>query len=290
MSESTTAAERQQGTDQRLAKGARSRASIARHAAEVASVEGLTGVSIGRLATDLGLSKSGIATLFGNKESLQLAAVKAARDVFLDRVVTPSLDETSGITRLRALVERWFAQVAEPAFPGGCFRVATLAEFDSRPGPVRDAISADRRDFLTFLSNEIRVAQEQGHLGERNADAVAFELDAVIAAAHNAQQMGDEWGWRRLAPSSMICSVEVCREPAGRRLPGLSRHSRAAAPIFGRNRLESVRVDRHSGRHRQGIRNRRVISIPDDLGEGRVWTDDAGVDDIRRGRDETVGE
>ncbi|PXX60271.1 TetR family transcriptional regulator [Nocardia tenerifensis] len=194
MSESTTAAERQQGTDQRLAKGARSRASIARHAAEVASVEGLTGVSIGRLATDLGLSKSGIATLFGNKESLQLAAVKAARDVFLDRVVTPSLDETSGITRLRALVERWFAQVAEPAFPGGCFRVATLAEFDSRPGPVRDAISADRRDFLTFLSNEIRVAQEQGHLGERNADAVAFELDAVIAAAHNAQQMGDEWG------------------------------------------------------------------------------------------------
>ncbi|MFC9435082.1 TetR/AcrR family transcriptional regulator [Nocardia sp. NPDC057030] len=194
MSESTTAAGRQQGTDQRLAKGARSRASIARHAADVASVEGLTGVTIGRLAADLSLSKSGIATLFGSKESLQLAAVKAARDVFLDEVITPSLDESSGMSRLRALVERWFGQVAEPAFPGGCFRVATLAEFDSRPGPVRDAISADHRDFITFLSNEIRRAQEQGHLGERNADVIAFELDAVIAAAHTAHQMGDEWG------------------------------------------------------------------------------------------------
>ncbi|WP_433662980.1 TetR/AcrR family transcriptional regulator [Nocardia sp. CA-128927] len=194
MSESITAADRQQGVDQRLAKGARSRASIARHAADVASVEGLTGLSIGRLAADLGLSKSGIATLFGSKESLQLAAVKAARDVFLDQVVTPSLDEDSGMPRLRVLVDRWFGQVTAPAFPGGCFRVATLAEFDSRPGPIRDAISADNRDFLTFLSNEIRRAQEQGHLGERNADVIAFELAAVIGAAHTSHQMDDEWG------------------------------------------------------------------------------------------------
>ncbi|WP_405161819.1 TetR/AcrR family transcriptional regulator [Nocardia sp. NBC_01499] len=194
MSESTTAADRQQGIDQRLAKGARSRASIARHAADVASVEGLTGVSIGRLAADLGLSKSGIATLFGSKESLQLAAVKAARDVFLDQVVTPSLDEDSGMPRLRALIDRWFGQVVEPAFPGGCFRVATIAEFDSRPGPIRDAISADNRDFLTFVANEVRRAQEQGHLGERNADVIAFELAAVIGAAHTSHQMGDEWG------------------------------------------------------------------------------------------------
>lgn len=194
MSESIPAADRQQGVDQRLVKGARSRASIARHAADVASVEGLTGLSIGRLAADLGLSKSGIATLFGSKESLQLAAVKAARDVFLDQVVTPSLDEDGGMPRLRVLVDRWFSQVVEPAFPGGCFRVATIAEFDSRPGPIRDAISADNRDFLTFLANEIRRAQEQGHLGERNADVIAFELAAVIGAAHTSHQMGDEWG------------------------------------------------------------------------------------------------
>ncbi|QBS43748.1 TetR/AcrR family transcriptional regulator [Nocardia sp. CS682] len=194
MPEPTTPADQQQGTDQRLAKGARSRASIARHAADVASVEGLTGVSIGKLAADLGLSKSGIATLFGSKESLQLAAVKTAREVFIEQVITPSLAEPSGMPRLRAIVHHWFGQVAEPAFPGGCFRVATLAEFDSRPGPVRDAIAADHRDFLAFLSKEIRLAQEQGHLGERNADIIAFELDAVISAAHTARQMDNEWG------------------------------------------------------------------------------------------------
>ncbi|MBF6301428.1 TetR/AcrR family transcriptional regulator [Nocardia amamiensis] len=182
------------GTDQRLAKGARSRASIARRAADVASVEGLTGLSIGRLAGDLGVSKSGIATLFGSKESLQLAAVACARQVFIDEVITPSMSEPGGLPRLRALVERWFGQVADPAFPGGCFRVATLAEFDSRPGPVRDAIAEDRRDWLALLVKEIRRAQDQGHLGERAADAIAFELDAVIAAAHTARQMGDERG------------------------------------------------------------------------------------------------
>ncbi|MGX1778009.1 TetR/AcrR family transcriptional regulator [Nocardia brasiliensis] len=194
MSQPKTAGDQQPGADQRLAKGARSRASIARHAADVASVEGLTGVSIGRLATDLGVSKSGIATLFGSKESLQLAAIKVAREVFVDAVVTPSMSEPAGMPRLRAVVERWFGQVTAPAFPGGCFRVATIAEFDSRPGPLRDAIAADSRDFATFLSNEIRLAQEQGHLTARNADVIAFELGAVIGAAHSAQQMGDEWG------------------------------------------------------------------------------------------------
>lgn len=194
MSEPANVSDQQQSADQRLVKGARARASIARHAADVASVEGLTGVSIGRLATDLGLSKSGIATLFGSKEALQLAAVKVAREVFVDEVVKPSLDEPTGMPRLRALVDRWFGQVIEPAFPGGCFRVATLAEFDSRPGPIRDAVAEGHRDFLTFVANEIRHAQEQGHLGERNADIIAFELDAVIAAAHSARQMGNDWG------------------------------------------------------------------------------------------------
>ncbi len=194
MTKSVTAGGQPRDTDQRLAKGARARASIARRAADVASVEGLNGISIGRLATDLGLSKSGIATLFGSKESLQLAAVGSARQVFIDAVITPSLSEPAGLPRLRALVERWFGQVTNPAFPGGCFRVATLAEFDSKPGPVRDAIAEDRRDWLAWLVKEIHRTQEQGHLGGRAADAVAFELDAVIAAAHNARQLGDERG------------------------------------------------------------------------------------------------
>ncbi|MFE7798770.1 TetR/AcrR family transcriptional regulator [Nocardia sp. NPDC057440] len=194
MAESTTPPELQPGTDQRLAKGARARASIARHAAEVASVEGLTGVSIGRLAADLGLSKSGIATLFGTKEALQVAAVKSAREAFIERVIAPSMSQPRGYGRLRVLIQLWFEHITDPTFPGGCFRVATIAEFDSKPGPVRDAIAEDRRDWLAFLAKEIRLAQEQGHLGERNADVIAFEIEAVLSAANTAQQMGEDWG------------------------------------------------------------------------------------------------
>lgn len=152
MAESTTPPELLPGTDQRLAKGARARAAIARHAVEVASVEGLTGVSIGRLAADLGLSKSGIATLFGTKEALQVAAVKSAREAFIERVIAPSMSQPRGYDRLRVLIELWFEHITDPTFPGGCFRVATIAEFDSKPGPVRDAIAEDRRDWLAFLA------------------------------------------------------------------------------------------------------------------------------------------
>ncbi|WP_063040766.1 TetR/AcrR family transcriptional regulator [Nocardia pseudovaccinii] len=191
MAESTSTA---QGTDQRLAKGARSRASIARHAADVASIEGLTGLSIGRLATDLGISKSGIATLFGTKEALQVAAVKVAREAFVERVIAPSLSEPRGLPRLRAIMDRWFDHITDPTFPGGCFRVATIAEFDSKPGPVRDAIAEDRSEWLDFLAKQIRHAQEQGDLAGRDADAMAFEFDAVISAANTALQMGDDRG------------------------------------------------------------------------------------------------
>jgi AcrR family transcriptional regulator len=194
MAEPTTSPAPQPGTDQRLAKGARARASIARHAADVASVEGLTGVSIGRLAADLGLSKSGIATLFGTKEALQVAAVKSAREAFIERVIAPSMAQPRGHDRLRVLIDRWFDHITDPTFPGGCFRVATISEFDSKPGPVRDAIVEDRRDWLAFLAAEIRRAQEQGCLGDRNADVIAFEIEAIVSAANTAQQMGDGWG------------------------------------------------------------------------------------------------
>ncbi|MGW6336237.1 TetR/AcrR family transcriptional regulator [Nocardia rhamnosiphila] len=179
-------------TDQRLVKGARSRAAIARRAADVASVEGLAGVSLGRLATDLGISKSGIATLFKTKEALQLAAIRAGRDVFVEQIITPALRVPRGLPRVRMLVERWLAYITDPVFPGGCFRAAVLAEFDSRPGPVRDAVAADHEDWMTFLTGEIRKAQELGELTGRNAAALAFEIDAIVGAANVARQLGDD--------------------------------------------------------------------------------------------------
>ncbi|MFQ6227120.1 TetR/AcrR family transcriptional regulator [Nocardia sp. NPDC002869] len=179
-------------TDQRLVKGARSRAAIARRAADVASVDGLAGVSLGRLAADLGISKSGIATLFKTKEALQLAAVRAGRDVFVEQIITPALRVPRGLPRVRMLVERWLGYITDPVFPGGCFRAAVLAEFDSRPGPVRDAVAADHEDWMTFLTGEIRKAQELGELTGRNAAALAFEIDAIVGAANVARQLGDD--------------------------------------------------------------------------------------------------
>ncbi|WP_244975897.1 TetR/AcrR family transcriptional regulator [Nocardia huaxiensis] len=182
----------EQISDQRLLKGARARASIARHAAFVASAEGLTGLSLGKLATDLGVSKSGVATLFGTKENLQLAAVQSAREVFIDHVARPAFEAARGMPRLRALVGNWLDYIAEPVMPGGCFRVAGLAEFDSRPGPVRDALAADREEWFALLEKEIRRAQEQGHLVGRDPHALAFQLDALVASANTAARLGDE--------------------------------------------------------------------------------------------------
>ncbi|MEC3917323.1 TetR/AcrR family transcriptional regulator [Nocardia sp. CDC160] len=182
----------QEISDQRLLKGARARATIARHAAEVASVEGLTGLSLGRLAGDLGVSKSGVATLFGTKEKLQLAAVQSAREMFIDIVIRPAYAHEGGMPRLRAIVENWFAYIGEPMLPGGCFRGQSVPEFDSRPGPVRDALVADRDEWFAVLEKEIARAQEQGYMSGLDPHTVAFQLDAIVSAANTAARMGDE--------------------------------------------------------------------------------------------------
>ncbi|WP_410875040.1 TetR/AcrR family transcriptional regulator [Nocardia sp. A7] len=199
-------------SDQRLAKGARARATIARRAAELASVEGLDGLSIGRLATDLGISKSGIATLFGTKEALQLAAVQAGRDVFVERVIAPGLRTPRGGARVRAMVDGWFAHIENPPFPGGCFRVATLTEFSSKPGHVRDAVVADHNDWLSFLADEVRKAQAMGELVDADPDLLVFELDAIVSAANIAHQTEDP---ARVAAARTIANRLLSGAPSG---------------------------------------------------------------------------
>lgn len=178
-------------SDRRLLRGARARQTIARHAADVASLEGLNGLSIGRLATDLGLSKSGVQTLFGTKEALQVAAAESARDAFLTAVVRPASTAPHGAARLRALTERWITYAEAPLFPGGCFWAANLADFDSRPGKVRDALFGHHRDWLAALTGELREAARAGEIPELDADLAAFQIDAVLTAANIALRLGD---------------------------------------------------------------------------------------------------
>ncbi|MFF5210322.1 TetR/AcrR family transcriptional regulator [Streptosporangium sp. NPDC000396] len=179
-------------SDQRLLRGARARRMITRHAVDVASLEGLNGLSFGRLAADLGLSKSGVQTLFGTKENLQVAAVECAREAFTDAVIRPALAVSRGAARLRALIERWTAYAETPLFSGGCFWAANQADFDSRPGRVHDALFRHRRDWLDLVAGELRHAADAGEIADLDAGLAAFQIDAVLCAANTAFRLGDK--------------------------------------------------------------------------------------------------
>jgi AcrR family transcriptional regulator len=166
-------------------KGERTRTGILQRAVDLASVEGLEGVSIGRLADDLSMSKSGLFAHFGSKEELQLATIDAARERFVDEVVRPALARPRGYPRLVAICRLWLEYLQRPVFPGGCFFAAASFEFDGRPGPVREAIASAMDDWVATLEKAVRMAKEEGHLDRRTDSAqVAFELNSLFFGAN----------------------------------------------------------------------------------------------------------
>ena len=166
-------------------KGARTRQSILDRAVDLASLEGLEGLTIGRLADDLGLSKSGLFAHFGSKEELQLAVIEKARQRFISTVVRPALSEPRGYPRLLGLCRSWLRYVKSGTFPGGCFFAAASFEFDGRPGPIRDIIATLMDDWIATLEKAIRMAKDEGHL-DRAVDPaqLAFELNALFFGAN----------------------------------------------------------------------------------------------------------
>jgi AcrR family transcriptional regulator len=173
--------------DRRLLRGAASRRTIVRHAVDVASEDGLDGLSLGRLAGDLELSKSGVQTLFGSKENLQVAVAEAAGAAFTDAVVRPALARDPGAERLGALIDGWIAYAEEPLFRGGCFWTANLPVFDSVPGPVRDVLLRQQAAWRQVLATEVRAASPAV-----DADLAAFQIDAVLTATNIALRAGEE--------------------------------------------------------------------------------------------------
>lgn len=179
-------------TDKRLLRGARAREIVLRRAVDIASLDGLDDVSFGRLATDTGMSKAGIQTLFRSKEVLQLGTIDYARDMFIDAVVRPARSAAPGAERLRSLVEHWIDYATAPLFEGGCFRVANIARFDSRPGAVRDALLRHQREWLDTIERELRNAVEAREVADVDVDLAAFQIDSVLCAANTALRLGDE--------------------------------------------------------------------------------------------------
>ncbi|WP_344839531.1 TetR/AcrR family transcriptional regulator [Actinocorallia longicatena] len=179
-------------TDGRLLRGEQTRRLILRHAMDIASVDGLEGLSIGRLATDLGISKSGLFAHFGSKEELQLATVAAGREVFQAEVVEPARALPPGIARVRALLERWMDYAERRIFPGGCIIYAISAEFDARPGRIRDAIAANRADWQAYLERSLERAVELGELPpDSDVPQLAFELESHVLHAVGASLLYD---------------------------------------------------------------------------------------------------
>jgi AcrR family transcriptional regulator len=165
----------------RRSDGERSRAAILREAARLATVEGLDGLSLARLADAVGMSKSGLFAHFGSKEELQLATIDAASAIFDDLVIEPAGEQAAGVPRLRAYIERFLDHVQEGVFPGGCFFVSAVGELGTHPGRVRDGAMAFSQRWLALLAEQVAAAQAAGEL-DPGADPpqIAFELNAYM--------------------------------------------------------------------------------------------------------------
>jgi AcrR family transcriptional regulator len=183
----------------RKAHGERTRQSILERAVDLASAEGLEGLTIGRLASEMKMSKSGLFAHFGSKEELQLATVDAAREVFIREVVRPAFETKEGLLRLWKLCDIWLGYVRDGVFRGGCFFAAAASEFDSRPGPVRDRIAEIMKEWLAVLRRAVMDAQAEGQL-EQSVDPsqLAFEFNALELGANWAFQLyGDRQAFAR---------------------------------------------------------------------------------------------
>jgi AcrR family transcriptional regulator len=204
--------------DGRRARGATTRRAILRRAMEIASVEGLDGLSLAGLAADLEMSKSGLFAHFGSKEELQLSTLRAARRVFSDRAVTPADDVPKGIQRLDALLGAWFHYIAADAFEGGCLLMQAAAEFDARPGRVRDLVAETMGMWMQALTEQVRAGVERGEFAEGTDPAqLAWELHALGLALNWDRQLYGGSAPAERASAALAARLDAAATKKGRK-------------------------------------------------------------------------
>jgi AcrR family transcriptional regulator len=166
-------------------KGERSRTAILTAAARLATTYGLHGLSIGDLATHLGMSKSGLYAHFKSKEELELATIEAAAAIFNREVLEPAMAAPPGVRRLRKLVDAFLSHLERRVFPGGCFFAAVAAELDTRPGLTRDRIAQVLRDWLALLTSCFEDAKSNGEIARRaDVPQSVFETESMLLGAN----------------------------------------------------------------------------------------------------------
>jgi AcrR family transcriptional regulator len=204
--------------DGRRVRGDRTRRAILERAVNIASAEGLEGLSIGRLASDLGVSKSGLFAHFGSKQELQLETINAASEIFEEEVWLPVAELEPGVVRLAALMDSWLEYFRRGVFSGGCFFSNAHHEYDGRPGPVRDEIANQKQRWTQALVAHVRSAQKRGQLRpDVEAEQLAFELDAAGVLANSLWQLNrDEHAFDR-ASTAIRNRLAASATAAGRR-------------------------------------------------------------------------
>jgi len=204
----------------RQTKGLRTREAILARAVDIASAQGLEGLTVGSLAEQLGMSKSGLFAHFGSKEELQLATIELARQVFISKVTLPAIAAPKGMPRLWSLIDRWLALVEKRVFEGGCFFTAASFEFDGRRGVVRDRIAAIMHEWIGAITRAVEGAQKAGHLDPKlEATRLAFEFHAIAIGAHWAHQLLEDRQAYSRARTIALEKMRSVATPQSPRLP-----------------------------------------------------------------------
>lgn len=167
------------------AKGAATREAILEHAYLIACSAGLEGLSIGALAHASGMSKSGVFAHFGSREDLQLAVLDTAAQRFVAHVFEPALRKPRGLARLRTIIEQWFDWVRHED-DGGCLFLAAVSEYDDRPGPQRDLLLQQDRQWRKALAHAVSLAIDAGELRpDVDIEQLVFEIYALPLLVHH---------------------------------------------------------------------------------------------------------
>ncbi len=203
-------------SEDRPRKGKRTRQQILERALDLASSHGLEGLTIGRLSSELGMSKSGLFGHFGSKTDLQLATVEAAMQRFEESVVNPALEDEPGLERLLHWLTLWADHIEHSPYRGGCFFQAASLEFDGRPGEVRDLVAKATGSWLAMLESELEAAKAARQIRKAtDARQLSFELHAMVQQANWASQLLEIDNAFGMARQAMLSRLQQAVTPSG---------------------------------------------------------------------------
>lgn len=197
-----------------MTKGDETRSAVLARAISLASEVGLAGLTIGKLADEVGMSKSGLFAHFSSKENLEIAILDEAVSRFVALVVTPSFKKPRGEPRVRALADHWFAWTKQESMPGGCIFVVAGVELDDRPGPARDRYVASQKDWLSTLAGAARIAIEEKHFRkDLDVDQFAHEFFSIAFGYHYTRKILDPKTAEKRARTAFERLLDDARAP-----------------------------------------------------------------------------